>query len=292
MIGDMDRARKYEADKIVLLGLFAVGLLIAQILTVSRYTGPQKQGTKVIAEIKRKGISSFFPERQGRSFFVIRDAADRTAGFTADVVGPAAPPYKLGIQSAALLYARPRYRKEQLMSFKSDERFSTFSWKSEVVISGRRSRKELLLGDDGVLTIGESGQSRKRGYTPAEHSIPDALLDLVFSQMLDSGYKKIIVDAIDSDGQTTEVAIRQTRTVGPGALSGLPEYELNVIFLDRRRSSQQVHLDADKRISGISLQQDPKYEFERTTLEEVLRRVPEAARYIAPMLTASEPNQP
>lgn len=292
MIVDMERTWKYEADKIVLLALFAAGLVIARFMTVSRYTGPRKQGTKVIAEVKSKGISSFFPERRRRSFFVIRDAADRTTGFTADVVGPAAPPYRLGIQSAALLYIPRIGKKEQLMSFQSDERFSTFSWKSEVAISGRRSRKELLLGDEGVLTIGESGQGKRRGYEPAEHSIPDVLLDLVFSQMLDSGYKKIIVDAIDSDGQTTEVAIWQTKTAGPGPLSGEPEYELNVIFLDRRRPSQQVHLDAGKRISGISLQQDPKYEFERTTLEEVLTKIPEAARYIAPMLTASEPNQP
>ena len=283
-----DRARKYEADKIVLLGLFAAGLVIAYLITASRYTAPRKAGAKVVSEIKRKGISGCFQGRRHRSFFLIKDEADRTIGFTADVFAPSAPPDKPDIQSTALLYLRGRYRKTQLTLFRSDDQFSTFSWKTELVSPAGRVAKGILLAEDGVLTITQSGQSTRQGYIPGPDSVPDLLLDLVFTQMLEAGYKKVVIDTIDSDGRTIEVVLSRIKAKGPGR----PEYELNVIRLDGSRDSQQVYLDASRQISAILLKQDPTYLLERTSLEDVLTEVPEAAEYIEKMLEISEPNEP
>jgi hypothetical protein len=287
-----DRARKYEADKIVLLGLFAAGLIVAYLITASRYTGPRKAGAKVVAEIKRKGITGCFQDRRHRSFFLIKDEANRTIGFTADVFTPSAPPDKPDTQSTALLYMRGPYRKTQLALFQSDDQLSTFSWKTELVSPAGRVAREILLAEDGVLTITQSGQSTRQGYIPGPDSIPDLLLDLVFTQMLEAGYKRVVVDTIDSDGRTIEVVLSQIEAKGPGPLSRRPEYELNVIRLDGSRDSQQVYLDASKQISAILLEQDRTYLLERTTLEDVLTQVPEAAEYIGKMLTISGPNEP
>ncbi|MHC4345542.1 MAG: hypothetical protein ACYSUP_12755 [Planctomycetota bacterium] len=287
-----DRARKYEADKIVLLGMFAAGLIIAHLVTAYRYTGPRKAGAKVVAEVKSKGISSFFDNQRHRSFFLIKDVKDRTIGFTTDAFAPSAPPDKPDIQSTALLYIGGRYRKRQLTLFQSDGQFSTFSWKTELFSPAGRVTKEILLAEDGVLTITQSGQSTRQGYTPSPDSVPDLLLDLVFVQMLESGYKKIILETINSDGQTIETVVSETRTEGPGPFSFEPRYELNVTFLGGRGLSQHVYLDHDKRIAGTILKQDRIYLFERTTMEKVLRQIPEAKDYLAEMQKIPEPNLP
>ena len=65
------------------------------------------------------------------------------------------------------------------------------------------------------------------------------------------------------------------------------------MFLDGRGSSQQVALDAQKQVSGILLkEQDNVYLFQRTSAENVLRQIPDAADYIGLKNAISQPNQP
>jgi hypothetical protein len=288
-----DRARKYEADKIVLLGLFAAGLLIAYLITASRYTGPREAGAKVVAEIRRKGISAYFQGRPHRSFFLVKDGANRAIGFTADVFTPSASPDEPDVRSTALLYIRERrYRKTQLALFRGHDRLSTFSWKTELLKPAGRVTKGILLTEEGVLKITHPGQSTRQGYIPSPDSIPDLMLDLVFTQMLEAGYKKVIVETIDSDGRTVEAILSRTKTEGPGPFARQHEYELQVVRLDSPRISQHIYLDGNMQIAAILLEQDRKYLLERTTLEDVITHVPEAAEYIGKMLTISEPNEP
>ena len=64
--------KKYEADKIVFLCLFISALLIARLITSSRYTRPLKAGSKVVAEIKSRGINSFLSNQNRQDFFLDR----------------------------------------------------------------------------------------------------------------------------------------------------------------------------------------------------------------------------
>jgi len=286
-----DQARKYEADKITLLGLFVVGLISAHFITASRYTGPRKAGSEVVAEIKRKGITSFFEDRDRQAFFFIRDAADRTIGLTTDAFDSSAPD-TFSIQSAMLLHIRGRYQRKQLMIFQGDDRFNQFSWESELVSRAGRTATQILREQNGDLTITELGQSTKQTYKPSSDSIPDILLDLVFAQMLDSRYEKIIVDTIDSDGRTIEVVLSQTRTKGPPPVQPRPKYELDVLFLDDWGSTEKVSLDPKRQVLKILLKQRGTYLFERTSAQDLLRQFPEAADYIRLKSTLYEPNQP
>lgn len=273
--------KKYEADKIALLGLFIVGLLIAHFITSSRYTGPLNAGREVVAEIKRKGISSFLDDRGWQSFFLIKDARDRAIGFTMDVFTDPAPDTKLNIQSAGLLYIRGRYGQEHLFSFQSDNSFDEFSWKSETAGPKGRSGTEILLGEDGVLTVtGLSRNKKVQSYKPGSASIPNFLLDLVFSQMLDSARERIIVDTIDAGGKMVEVLICKIKSGDSGPSPTGPAYELNVEFLDERGVSEKVYFNSRGRISKILLRQNGLYLFERTDAENILRQFPERADYI------------
>jgi hypothetical protein len=149
----------------------------------------------------------------------------------------------------------------------------------------------MLRAKDGDLAITELGQSRKQTYKPGPDSIPHILLDLVFSQMLDSGYEKIIVDTIHSDGRTIETVLSQTRTKGPRPAQGRPQYELDVLFLDGRGSTQKVYLDPKKHVLKI-FKQHGVYLLERTSGQGLLRQFPEAADYISLKSALYEPNQP
>ncbi|HUW20280.1 MAG TPA: hypothetical protein VMW16_13360 [Sedimentisphaerales bacterium] len=283
--------RKHQTYNIVLLGLLAAGLVIAHFISSSRYTGPLRAGRDIVAEIKRKGISSFLDSMGRKSFFLIKNARGQTTGFTMDVFIEAAPDARLNIQSTGLLYIRGRYGREQLMSFQSDESFTEFAWKSEYAAPRQKGGTELVLEKSGVLTVIESGKSpEKVSYKPGFSSIPEYLLDLVLTQMLDSARRKIIVETINADGRTVEAIVSRTDDSGPP--EDKQQYEFLVNFLDGRRASQRVYLDSRKRISKILLKEDGIYLFERTTMENVLLEVPEAARYIPQEHKILGPNQP
>ncbi|MHC4574666.1 MAG: hypothetical protein ACYS76_11140 [Planctomycetota bacterium] len=273
--------RKYEADKIALLGLFAGGLLIAYLITSARYTGPRKAGTELVAEVKRKGISAFLDRLGRRSFFLIRNAAGRPIGFTMDTFTDSPSDPKFTIQSAGLLYIKGRYGQEQVMSFQSNDRLDQFAWKSEVAGPTGRSGTEIVLGEDGVLTVTElTPEQKTQSSRPGPASIPNFLLDLVFTQLLETGHKKVIVDTIDTDGRIVEVAISKTQNTASRASQNQAAYKLSADSLDQRPFSQQVYFDDQGRISKILLQHDGVYLFERTSVESILDKFPERADYL------------
>lgn len=289
---DSDLARRYEADKITLLALFVVGLVAAHFITGSRYSGPRRAGRKVVSQIKNTGVSAFFDQWDHQSFFLMKDAVDRTVGFTTDVFKSTAPPDVVSVQSAAVLYGRRGYQRKHLAAFQSDDRFHRFSWKSRTVGPSAVKTTEIRLEDDGMLTIARPETKFRQTYKAPPDSVPHPLFDLVYSQMIESGYKKIIVDSIDSDGRTTEAVLSRAEPDAAALDDADIQYVLSVMFLDGRGYSQKVYLDAKKQVSKILLEQDRIYLFERTTAADLLRQIPDAADYIGLRPTLSEPNQP
>jgi len=279
----MDRnygAKKYGADKIALLGFFIIGLLIARFITSSRYIRPLKAGGQVVAEIKRKGIAGFLDSQSWQSFFLIKDTRGHPIGFTMDVFTDSMTYTALNIRSASLLYIRGRYSHDKIMFFQSDNSFDRFSWKSETVRPGERSGTEILRGQDGVVTVTKSGRNKtQQSYKPDSASIPDFLLDLVFTQMLESGHTKIIVDTINADGKMVDVVISRIKTKYRRPSQTEAEYKLNVDFSDDGGFSELVYLDSQGRILEIFLEPDGIC-FERTNVEDILEKFPERVDYI------------
>lgn len=283
-------ARKYKADKIALLGLFVVTLLAARVITSQRYAQPRAAGRKIIAQIKQEGISSFLENRGRQSFFLIKNAADHTMGFTMDVVTEAADDTELNIQSAGLLYTRGRYNRKQIVIFQSNDSFDEFSWKSKTVGPQGSSDTEIVLREDGVLTVTKPNRNKTEShYELGSAAIPDFLLDLVFRQLLESDHIKIIVDTINSDGKIVQVTI--SRRI-PEDLR-LPQtdaaYELYVQHLDDRRRSQHVLLDDQGWIESV---EQNGIHFERANREKVLGQFPEWRDYVLDTNKILEPNQP
>lgn len=286
-------AKKYEADKIALLGLFVVGLVIAGFMTFSRYTGPLKAGSEVIAEIKRKGISTFLDSQGRQTFFLIRNARGRIIGFTMDVFTDSTSDPKFDIQSASLLYIRGKYGQEQVTFFKSDNSFDEFSWRSETAGPAGRGGTDILLGEDGLLTVTKSGRSKTLpGYKPGPASIPNFLVDLVFAQMLESGRSKIIVDIIEPAGTTTAALVSRIQAQDSAAAEERAACVLKLELLNNRGFSEEVYFDGQGKISKILLQQNGICLLERTTAETVLGQFPERADFILQNNETLEKSQP
>jgi hypothetical protein len=282
--------RKYEADKIALLGLFVVGLLTARFIASSRYTRPSKAGREIVAEIKRKGISSFLDKQGWQSYFLIKNAAGHLAGFTMDAFIDTPPEAELNIQSAAVVYTRGRYAREQLMFFQSDNSFDEFSWKSEIAGPRGRSHTEIHLRENGVLTVTKlNGNKTEATYKPGSAFIPDFLLDLVLSQMLETDHRKIIVDTINAGGELVEVVISRKTAENSATPKTDAQHHLNISFLGDQQFSQDVYLDNRRRI--ILMKQKDIY-FEPTNRENILKYIPECADYIFDKNKTLEPNQP
>jgi hypothetical protein len=281
MTQQMDKAqliKKYEADKIALLALFAMGLLIARQITSSRYTGPLKAGRQVIAEIKHKGISSFYQNRPGQDYFLIKNDGGRPIGFTVDVSSATATG-QMNVEITSVLYMRGGLSRERLMFFQSDDSFETFRWTTQAVGPRIRAQTEISLGEDGVITVTGSGRrSNPPSYKPPATSIPDFLLDLVFAQMLESDYHKVIVETIDDKGLPVEVVVHRSDEAAPSD-DGLI-YRFNVDFGGVGGFSQQLDLDSQGRILRILIEHDSIYLLERTDADTILREFPQRSNYI------------
>ncbi|MHC4184760.1 MAG: hypothetical protein ACYSUC_07520 [Planctomycetota bacterium] len=288
----MDRTeltKKYKADKVALLGLFAVSLLAARLITSQRYAEPRAAGQELVGQIKQKGISSFLEGRGPQSFFLIKNAADHIMGFTMDVVTEAADA-EFSIQLAGLLYTRGRYNRKQIMLFQTNDSVDEFSWRIKTVGPQGSSDTEIVLQEDGVLTVIKPNQNEtESSYKPGHAAIPDFLLDLVFRQLLESDHIKIIVDTITNKGNIVQVVIsrRIPEDLRPPQTDAA--YELYVQYLDDRRRSQHVILDDQGWIESV--EQNGIY-FERANREKVLGQFPEWRDYVLDTNKILEPNQP
>ena len=277
-------------------------------------------GGKIVTEIKDKGLDSFLAsavnkqEQDRESFFLIKDARERTIGFTMDVLGshfalvPAAPQVQaerpqngaaieptpeaqLNIRAWSFYYIRGRHDQEQITFFKSGNNFNEFIWKSETSGPSDRSSVEIVLGENGIMTVKEFDlQAKEKDYQISPAAIPDVLGKYIFNQMLDSDQKEIFVGIIGADGKITPALISrvevspslasQNRSSGADVAQEEAAYLFRMEFLDGRGFSQQVYLDDQRRISRMLLRQENTYTLERTSTENILREFPEQGSYI------------
>jgi hypothetical protein len=249
-------------------------------------------GGKIVAEIKNKGLDSFLASagnRQGQdqeSFFLIKDAGERTIGFTMEALSC---PESGQFSAMSFYYIRGRYDQEQATFFQSKNNLDEFVWKSQTSGPGGRSGAEIVLGKDGTMTVKEfDWQTKEKIYQISLAAIPDILGEFTFSQMLDSNQKEILVDIIEADGKITPALISKTETPRPSALqnrSGADAaveeaaYVFKVELLDGRGFSEQVYLDDQRQISRRLLQQEDTYTLERTVAENILREFPEQGSF-------------
>jgi len=246
-------------------------------------------GSEIIKEIKYTGTDGFLDDRSRESFFFIKDAKGRGIGFTMDVLRYASAERskdsvplidaqteeRLNVHGINLLYIRQgRYASEQVTFFKTDDRFANFAWKNEINGIAGRISTEVLLDETGIMTVEKTGSvSEGKNYQVSPAAIPELLSEFVFGRMIISGYEKIIVDMIETNGKIAPALIWKAENNAEGG------YVLNVEFLNDQGSSQKVYLDSQMRIFKVLLQRG-NVTVQRTEVENILREFPEQAGLI------------
>lgn len=279
-------------------------------------------GAEIVTNIKSAGLGRLLYNRNQQAFFLIKDAAKRVIGFTMDVLVDSASDAQLNIQAASFFYVRGWFDKEEAILFQSDNSFNQFEWNSETSDITGRVGTRMALGTDGLMTVKKSnrgGPEKICRLGPA--AIPELLLEFLFSQMLDSGQEKIMVDIIEADGIITPAIISiMTQSNKPSAatpdLSGTDaepaahdeeqaEYVFKLVLLDDSGFSEQIYLDRNRHVfkrllarpvakKGIweTLHQKDIYILERTSLDNILKQFPQRASRIMQNSKIFEPNQP
>jgi hypothetical protein len=251
-------------------------------------------GSEIVAEIKSIGIGRFINNADQQDFYLIKDAMGRTIGFTMDVLASrfakaaqdeaslidSGTDAQLNIQATSLFYTRGRFAREQATVFRSDNSFDEFVWKSETGdLAGRRGT-ELVLDKAGIMTVRKFGQqAEEKNYRIGPAAIPNVFGEFIFSQMLDSGRKRIFVDIIGVDGRILSTLVSRIE-MEDSAIAEETAYVFRVELLNDHDFSEQLYLDDQRRILKKVLRQESIYTFERTSAENVLRQFPERADYI------------
>ncbi|MDD5326592.1 MAG: hypothetical protein PHY02_02115 [Phycisphaerae bacterium] len=270
-------------------------------------------GGKIVSEIKNKGLESFLsprfadsdlsaksPQGDGREiFFLIKDEKESTIGFAMEVMDsrlaekPQAdvePEAQLNITAGSFYYIGGRYGQEQAAFFQSDNSFSEFIWRGRTSRPGGRGGTEIV-GKDGIMTVKQfSRRVEEKNYQIGPAAMPDVLSEFIFSQMLDSDLKEILVDIIEADGEIIPACIRRAETPnsfdsqnqsgGIDVAGEEPAHVFSIELLDGRGFSEQVYLDGQMQVLRILLRHENIYILERTSTENLLKEFPEQGSYI------------
>ncbi len=248
-------------------------------------------GTEIVTAIKDVGLDRFLRNEEQQNAFLIKDTARRTIGFTTDVLIDSQQNSPLNIQGASLLYLQGRYALEQATFFQSDNNFDEFEWQIERVERKNRTGTEISAEYLGPVTVKRFGpQAGEKSYHAGQAMIPAVLVDMVFEQMLDSDYEKIIIDIIKTDGAVAPMLVSRTEATDQAGDIGDIEYALIAELLDDRGFSEMIFFDSQKRILGSILKQEQVYIFERTDLDTLLELFPQQTDYILQKRKTLKPN--
>ncbi|MBL7153419.1 MAG: hypothetical protein ISS79_06855 [Phycisphaerae bacterium] len=253
-------------------------------------------GGKIIAEMKDKGLGAFLDNQNQQGLFLISDLKGRVIGFATDIVVDTGRASELNIEAMGLYYTRGLFVHEQMSSFRSNNRFESFTWKIESVAppgalgAAQRSGTGIVLEDTGILTITKSGLSlgdsssgdeppEERFYRAGATAIPEILLEQLLAQMIESGTKEMLVDMIRSDGLIVPTHISQIESEDT-AVAKNDAYLIKLMPLNRRGFFQLAYLDERKHLSSSLVRRQNDLIFERAEPADVARLFPERSEFI------------
>ncbi len=241
--------------------------------------GLLKAGSEVVEGLRDKGIAGFLDNRNQQVFFLIKTVrmrTEQTVGFTMEVLVEEGEEAEPKIDAAGLFYTRIPYSQEQVISFKSDNSFNEFVWKSESYGPTGRSGAEIILEKNAPMTVRRFDvEPEEKTYHLSAAAVPSVFLQQLLSEMLNGDKKEIVVDVIRSDGKITPAYI--SRTEAKDAADNEAVYTLEVGLSSEGGFSERIYLDSQRQISRKELRLDTVSVFERATLKNILDEFPERA---------------
>jgi hypothetical protein len=252
-----------------------------------------KAGAEIVTEIKSRGLAGFLENQNSQAFFLVKDAAKRTIGFTMDVLvdsGIDSPPIgahktatdaKQNIQSAGLYYMRGQNSFEQATSFQCSNNLDEFIYRSELNARTGRSGIETIQNTTGEITVRKfQEQPDEKTYRLNPAAIPDIFLDQLLLQMLEIDKKEIIIDFIEADGKIIPTFIAAIEVAEDMPADDDVAYVFKLELLDGRGFSELLYLNDRKQIYKRLARLDNIYILERADAETIVREFPERAERV------------
>jgi hypothetical protein len=238
-------------------------------------------GAEVVAEIKNRGIDSFLDNQNRQAFFLIKDPAKSTIGFSMDVLVESGADAQPNIRAAGLFYMRGQDSVEHATSFQCSNNLDEFVYNSETSQITGRSGTETILDETGVITVRElQAQPDEKSYRLGPAAIPDVFLDQLLMQMLESGASQIVVDIIDAKGKIIPTLIAAIEAAEDMTADEDAAYAFELELLDGRGFSEKIYLNGRKQVYLRLARQDNIYILERAEVESIVREFPEHAEHI------------
>jgi len=238
-------------------------------------------GAEIVTEIKSRGLAGYLDNQNQQTFFLIKDVAKQTIGFTMDVLVDSGIDTQLNIRSAGLFYIRGQNSLEQATSFQCSNNLNEFVYKSELSAWKGRSGTETILDSTGTITVRKfQAQFDEKTYRLGPAAIPDIFLDQLLLQMLESDRKEIIIDFIEANGKIIPTHITEIEAAEDMPVDENASYVFELELLDGRGFTERIYLNDRKQAYKRLARQDNIYILERTDAESIAREFPEHAEYV------------
>ena len=248
-----------------------------------------EDGAKIIRRMKEKGLGQFLTEQNRQNYFVIKDDKGKAVGYVINIFTDLGYEVPMNIQAASSSYIRGSHGREEVTIFQCRDDMSEFVYKSETVSRFGRSGIEGVFDRAGVLAVKEYGTFisgkgfrgadvepyEERFYRPGAASMPDILSELIYDELLESEYGRILIDVVRTDGTILPVVISRVKGGDSNERKAAYAYELRLDFLDRQGSYSQVYLDKNKMTLKEIFHRGGTYVLERSSPTELRKLIPE-----------------
>jgi hypothetical protein len=230
-------------------------------------------GIAIISQTKQNDTKQQ-SEKNLTNLFIILDKQERAVGFTLDAVAPKSetdPTLKVITYS----YQKGLMTSELIGQYKGDSSFENFNW--NVKTNSRRGSKVIeMVCKENFLKVRTSQNEKENECVLSKASVPDAMVDPILYNLLDSPMQEIIIDLIRLDGNVSPVYIKKMTS----SKEQSSVYVLRVESLDGSGIWQQVYYDQDKRVTKKMLWQDGSFIFRQATVEQTVQAFPQQADVI------------
>ena len=246
-------------------------------------------GAEFAGNFKDGRIADILYGKDTHKYFLIDSETGQTSGFIAEAMAQTEDDDGQAAVGVVSLYNinEPTGGSEQSV-FSSGMFLDTFHWvnKSTNTQGRTKAATDITLNQQGIVTI-QNPISRQAGqFAFGATAIPEALLELVLIDFIDSDYERIILDLIHSSGLVVSAVISKVDYQNNNAPLEDAAYVVKVNFLDAEQNHYLMYFDSSKNIVRIDVKGDSNYRIERTSKETVLEKFTEWQQQISQIDTS------
>ena len=237
-------------------------------------------GAEFINNFKDGRIIDILYGKETHRYFLINDKSGQTLGFVAEALAQTQDEDGQPVIGAVSMYSidGPTGGNEQSV-FTSDIFLDTFHWinKGTDIQSRMKIASEITLEQQGDVVVRTPALPSKRAgrFTFGATMAPEALLEPILIEFLDSDTEQIILDLITSRGVIVPAFISKIDYQNNNALPENITYAVKVDFLNKEQNYQLMYFDSYKNLVRINIEGRVNYNVEHTGKDAVLGKFPE-----------------